>query len=196
MKLTYQAIKAAFQRKGYRFYTKAFDLNIFGIRSTENKLNSFDDWLGVAYVDESGVERLFLCPATTQPGTDFLLNPMNPKGAAIVKPGQYPCLWIPGIHSGYEALVQSGAVTVYRDTDQDEIPEEVVGTEESGIYGIDLHRRKAPDEPNPPVGKSSAGCQVTEFHGDFDTIMGLVGKQIAAGHGNRFTYTLFLEAEV
>jgi peptidoglycan hydrolase-like protein with peptidoglycan-binding domain len=61
--------------------------------------------------------------ATTEPGTYYTENPMNPKGAARIAFGQYKA-WQVGTHYGggsdpHEALVQVGNITVHRDRNQD-----------------------------------------------------------------------------
>lgn len=54
--------------------------------------------------------------ATTDPGTYWLLQPMQPQGTAILSEGQYPDAWQLGLHRGqYLALVQVKPVTITRD---------------------------------------------------------------------------------
>lgn len=59
--------------------------------------------------------------ATTEPGSHYTFQPMNPKGAARIAFGQYKA-WSVGIHGNadpHEALVQVEPVTVYRDFNKD-----------------------------------------------------------------------------
>ena len=46
------------------------------------------------------------------------------------------------------------------------------------------------------VGKYSAGCQVFQDVKDFNAMMELAQKQLDAGLGNSFTYTLLREEEL
>jgi hypothetical protein len=116
-------------------------------------------------------EKSYCYEATTNPGTYWLTNPMNPKGAAVVKPGYYKDLWAIGLHKGYEALVQVGKISVYRDSNRDTRSDETA-TVDVGIFGIDLHRSN-PLIKSINVDKWSAGCQVVNKHESLDEILKL-----------------------
>jgi len=65
------------------------------------------------------IEGIYL--ATTEPGFYYTDNPMNPKGAARIKFGQYTA-WQVGLHgysNPHEALVQVEEVAVHRDYNRD-----------------------------------------------------------------------------
>ena len=84
-------IAKAMSKKGYAFFEKAdkpFNLNIIGIRSSNNKPDSFDDIITVSWKYKAGWSFLKFM-ATTDPGIYWLNNPMNVKGTAILLPGQY-----------------------------------------------------------------------------------------------------------
>lgn len=51
--------------------------------------------------------------ATCDPGKTYWDNPMNPKGCACIKAGQYKA-WVTGHHHKQRALVQAGSLTVLR----------------------------------------------------------------------------------
>jgi hypothetical protein len=110
--------------KGYVFFddaNKKLNLNLIGVRRDNQGTNEFDDFMLLVYREEELMiqERYSI---TTDPGKYWLENPMNPKGTAILVPGQYRSTWQLGKHQGkYEALVQRKPVKVYRDNNKDEI---------------------------------------------------------------------------
>ena len=172
-----------------------YHLNLFGIRSTDTKPNSFDDIMGVAYTVD-GLWKVEVWPATTDPGTYYLENPSNVNGTAILCPGQYHA-WKIDLHAGkYEALCQRAAsVTVWRDNNRDDILDHPVGSEASGYYGINLHRSSlytdtVEEAETASVGKWSAGCQVHARIDAFDEMMKLAHMQEDTLGIDVFTYTL------
>ena len=91
---------------------------------------------------------------------------MNPKGTALLAPGQWTDCWKIGMHKGkYEALVQCAPITVYRDKDKDEIAEETNVTE-TGMFGINIHRAM-PKGITKFIDDWSAGCQVFDNIDEF-----------------------------
>ncbi|GAC1496752.1 MAG: hypothetical protein NVS2B14_10710 [Chamaesiphon sp.] len=118
--------------------------------------------------------------ATCDPGEYYWENPMNDKGCADIKEGQYQA-WSIGDHKGQNALIQTGTITVLRgsdayggsrsdhrvpDTGDDfSVDQHTVGLEGSGAdynYGD-------------PVGRWSAGCMVGasagEHYGEFMSLV-------------------------
>ena len=89
-----------FARKGYTFFTKGdYNLNIIGVRHKGAKVtNHFDDCLVVIYntANEQNVKRVFVC--TTLPGKKAMEHPMQIKGTAILKEGQYRGAYKIGYH--------------------------------------------------------------------------------------------------
>lgn len=85
-----EEIIAVMKAKAYAVFDggPSHNLNIIGIRSDDNEANSFNDWLTVSYFFD-GVWNSFVFPATTDPGTHWRREPMNVRGTAIMKPGQY-----------------------------------------------------------------------------------------------------------
>src|SRR3990167_8174555 len=89
-------------KKGYAFFEKAdkpFNLNIIGIRSSNNKPDSFDDLITVSWNYKAGW-NLLKFSATTDPGLYWLNNPINVEGTAILAPGQYRGAFCKGFHKG------------------------------------------------------------------------------------------------
>lgn len=189
------AVLNVMSRKGYRIYRnpdKAFDLNIVGIRTSNLVPHLFDDWIVIFYMSHGRwVYNAF--PATTDPGLFWLGNPMNEMGTAIVKEGQYRSMLKLGKHKGYNALVQANPVTVIRDFDRDPRLDFDSGREETGLFGINLHRASRFGE-SLNVDKWSAGCQVICDPLQFNYFMAVCEKG-AAAFGNSFTYTLIHERD-
>jgi hypothetical protein len=113
---------------------------------------------------------------------------LNPKGTAVLKPGQYVDTWKIGLHQGkYEALTQCANVTVFRDGNKNDVAEESKITE-TGIFGINIHRAN-PSIVSKFIDKWSAGCQVLNAPKQFNH---LLAKCKTSGL-NKFTYTLLNE---
>lgn len=182
-------------RKGYRIFhndDQAFDLNLVGVRSHTLVPKRFDDWVTVFY--RSHGRWIFNAfPATTDPGLFWLGSPMNPLGTAILKEGQYRGMYKLGMHKGYRALEQKGATTVIRDFDQDDRLDFDSGREDTGVFGLNLHRASRYNE-SLNVNKWSAGCQVLCDPLQFNYLMEVCEKGKAA-FGNTFTYTLLHERD-
>ncbi len=183
-----ELIVSALTAMGYRVFTRPYELNIIGVRSSDNTPNTFNDTMNVIYKDSAGNWQLHGFPATTDPGTFWLKNPLNPQGTAILKAGQYLNSHIIGMHrSKYLALVQRGLVTVIRDAKRDGTLD-FKGKEDTGFFGIDIHRA-AEAGITKLIDKYSAGCQVFANAADFNTFMQLCDKHRNL-YGNNFSYTL------
>ena len=175
---------------GYKtFEDKDFDLNIVGIRSRNRRADAFDDHLCV-YYKEGGlwVEERYNC--TVDAGAYWMQNPYKEEGCAILKAGQYRGVWSIDLHRGkYEALCQkdNAPVTVWRDANKDLIQDK--RTSETGYFGINCHRALEYKIAR-QVGRFSAGCTVIQHPADFARLLVLCRMQIAAGLGDKFTYTL------
>lgn len=188
-------IKAAMRRKGYWVFgdqKRGYDLNIFGIRTTDNNANTFNDVIGVMYLSQDQW-NCFMFPGTTDPGVYWRTHPMNVDGTAILVPGQYRGSHKLGEHKGYPALQQQKPLKVYRDKDKDEILEMDPDTIKEGMYGINIHRAN-PSQASSQVDKWSAGCQVIADPFQFEFLMALV-KKAASIFGNGFTYTLLEDTD-
>lgn len=188
-------ILATLARKSYAVCTKAFELNIVGVRSTNAKPNNFDDIIHILYKREDGEWIINSFRATTDPGTYWLKIFVNPDGTAILKPGQYKNSHRIGVHRGkYQALVQQKPMTVIRDADKDEVLDFNTAKEETGIFGINIHRASTSGVTK-FVDKYSAGCQVLADVNDFNLLMQLAERHKKL-YGNNFTYTLITEKDL
>jgi len=191
-------IIAAMQRLGHSVYQHdktPYNLNIVGIRAAKPIVNKFNCLMTVFWKYE-GNWNIYKMQMTSLPGLHWLENPMNTKGCAILKEGQYKSVYKVDKHnSKYDALCQRlGDVTVYRDGDRDREYDLVKGTEMTGKFGINLHRAHSNYELE-TVDKYSAGCQVIQDPDEFDVHMEVV-KKAAEVWGNSFTYTLINEKDL
>lgn len=196
---TYADYEKIFKQKGYAYFTKGqYNLNIIGIRSNNrNKVtNLFDDLLVVIYKTPTGKWQRVSYSITTEPGTYYMTRKLlNPKGTAILVPGQYRGCWELGKHKGeYKALVQKKPVKVYRDGNKDDIYDMVSKCIDNGVFGINIHRSDEFVKVN-YVNSYSAGCQVFSDPNDFKKFIALCEKQRQL-YGNSFTYTLLNEEDV
>ncbi|MDO9001382.1 MAG: hypothetical protein Q7W45_16570 [Bacteroidota bacterium] len=182
-------IKGILRSKGYELYTKPNQLNIVGIRSTSTIPNRFDDEIHVFYKVAPLKWHYHVYMVTTDPGTFWLRNPMQPQGTAILAQGQYKGAYKIGLHQGkYKALVQAKPITVIRDYDRDAKLDFRNGTKSKGLFGINIHRASL-NGITKQVDKYSAGCQVFANINEFKEFLGLCEKHLAL-YGNSFTYTL------
>jgi hypothetical protein len=185
----------ALTRMQYTVYTRPFELNIIGIRSNNAKPNQFDDMIAIFYKRADGCWAINQFTATTDPGTYWLKNFMNPAGTAILKPGQYNNSHRIGTHRNkYQALVQQNPVTVIRDTNKDDVLNFDNTKEQTGLFGINIHRALLRGKTK-YVNDHSAGCQVFENVTDFNLFL-LLAKRHKELYGNSFTYTLLTQDDL
>jgi len=170
------------------FESGYFNVNIIGVRTSDSRANSFNDYLHVVYKNTKWIERIY--SITTDPGIYWLENPSRVEGAAILAPGQYRSVYKIDKHRGkYDALCQrNGKVKVWRDANRDDVLDWHQGDVHEGYYGINIHRSTA-SGISTNVDKWSAGCQVFASSKDFNEFM-YVCKQAKERWGNSFTYTL------
>jgi len=191
------SMQAAAKRKNYAWFeegTKNYNLNLFGIRTDDPAVDVFNDWLGLAWKFK-GEWHIRAYPGTTDPGAHWLQNLLNPSGCAILVPGQYKGVYGLRLHRGiYEAMCQTwGPVRVFRDGNKDNELDFDSSTIMTGDYGINIHHASSGGITQ-KVGRFSAGCQVFQDSRDFDYCREIWRKS-RANYGNKFTYTLFEEAD-
>lgn len=167
------------QMKNYHLATGEKEFNIIYVEGmnadgtlNDDKPNEFND-RRIVLVFESGVPRIVgNWEATTEPGSYYTHNPMNPGGAARIKFGQYKA-WRMGMHgtsAPHRALVQVADVSVHRDFNQDF--SRAGDFVETGVFSINQH--KGYDLPRNDIYNASAGCLVgrtTEGHLEFMKII-------------------------
>lgn len=182
-------VKSA-EKLGYTIDKRPNKLNLIGIRnSTATSQDKFDDQLAYFYYDDNGRLVGKVVPATTDPSTAWLKDPMNVKGAAVLKSGEYKDSYAIGKHRGaYDALVQVKPVTVIRDDDRNALINYMADTQ-TGLFGINIHKSSKGKNNEDIIGKDSAGCQVFRNIPDFMDMMRLA--QVSRGkYGNKFSYIL------
>lgn len=174
----------------YHIFTRPYELNIVGLRSNNTKANAFDDELHIFYTLPNGKRAYHVFSITTDAGTFWLKNPIIPKGTALLKAGQYVNAYGIALHQGrYTALCQiHKPVTVVRDYDRNATLDFFNGVEETGMFGINIHRALSTGKTK-EIDRFSAGCQVFSDSRQFDLFMQLC-QQHKSLYGNRFTYTL------
>ncbi len=182
------------QGKGYRVFEnrKGHDLNLVGIRTSSVDANTFNDWVTAFYIFNDDW-NFFAFPATTDPGTFYRKEPLNVKGTAVMKPGQYRGAYKIGKHKQYKALEQKKPMTVYRDANRDGRLDTAGMEEDTGNYKTNIHRSNA-HRPSVVVGKWSAGCQVLQDPDHFAFLL-MLCERSKSKFGNSFTYTLLEEGD-
>lgn len=184
-----QKMKAILRHKGFRVFSRPFELNVIGLRSKSTTPNRFDDEMHIFYKVSALNWHYHVFKVTTDPGTYWLRQPMQPQGTAILAEGQNIDAYEMGLHRGkYTALVQRKAMTVIRDYNRDAVLDFKNGTKIKGLYGINIHRANQTGTTK-TVDKNSAGCQVFENADDFALFMKICSKHKSL-YGNRFTYSL------
>lgn len=167
--------------------------NIFHLTGTnpdgtknDNKINHWNDLRFVAEVSQSGLVILKLCKlATCEPGRDWIDNPMNKNGTFRIRYDKQWFAWSVGRHGSrqYPALVQTGEVEGYRDSNRDGSwsGEKLM----SGSYmGINIHH----GYNSATVGQMSAGCQVARSIAGHEEFMRLCrrDRRYVCNNGYRF----------
>jgi len=191
-----EQIEDSVKAKAYKYFTgDNYDVNIIGIRNsmTDGKVtNKFDDLITISYKDENGDWNYHEYKCTTDPGDDWIDNPMSPKkGCAVLKPGQYRGSHKIRLHGGkYIALGQKKNVTVYRDNNRNDKYEFDESTCDTGLFGINIHRATPyAGKESTRVNKWSAGCQVITANDDWHEFLDIC-QTAREAWGNSFTYTL------
>lgn len=181
---------SAMEKKGHAVFqndSKPFNLNYVGVRDM-SEAGKWNDTF-IMFWKYNGVWNQFVRQGTTDPGLYYLHHPLNVKGTAILKQGQYRGAWTIGKHqSKYDALVQRKEVTVIRDADRDSSLDIVGGLEDTGFHGINHHRAMSKKDAS-KVGRFSAGCQVTLNPHEYDVFMSICGEAEEIW-GKGITYTL------
>jgi len=201
---TREQIMNVVEGMGYKYFhdngNKSYDVNIIGIRNSKTKgrvTNAFDDLITIAYKKEDGEWMYHEFACTTDPGTHWVENILNPDGVAILKPGQYRGSHKLRLHQGkYLALGQKKPVKVYRDANMDGKYDLIEESVKEGIYGINIHRATSrAGGKSTRVDKWSAGCQVIGSNDDWHEFLDIcqVAREI---HGNSFSYTLIESKDI
>ena len=182
--MTIEKLQEIFNRKGYTWDPL---INVVGERnkSTNKITNKFDDKLYLAYFQDN-TWKLKEYQITTDAGRYYMrVKLINPKGAGILKEGQYNVYSL-RLHQGkYEAFCQTwGNVTVYRDRNLND--EYDFSNEESGSFGVNVHMA---GDDSTIIENWSASCQVFKRKKDFYEFLSIV-RLYRVQKKNRYSYTL------
>lgn len=183
-------LRKVMESLNYKVNDRPNEVNIVGIRKDDVTPNKFDDKLVIFWKNENGRLEGREYPITTDAGTYWLKNPMNVDGTALLKAGQWA--YKIGSHRGYKALNQRGKVTVIRDYDRNAILDFNNGKEDTGYFGINIHRATS-SGTSTLVDKWSAGCQVFANSNDFADFLELVQKSVDKYGNDSLYYTLIDE---
>tara|TARA_R100000315_G_C5234052_1_gene145195 strand:- start:745 stop:1350 length:606 start_codon:yes stop_codon:yes gene_type:complete len=200
MKYSREKIKEVLESKGYKYFENGdYNVNIVGVRNSKTGTkvtNRFDDTITVSY-KENGEWQYHEYNCTTDPGDDWVDNPMLEKGVAILKPGQYRGSHKLRLHQGkYLALGQTKDVTVYRDANKDGNYDFDESTCDTGMFGINIHRATALEgKTSTYVDKWSAGCQVIASNDDWHAFLNIC-QTARETWSNSFTYTLIESKDI
>lgn len=188
-----KALIRTLKSKDYTVYEKPYQMNIVGERKDSTKPNSFDDRIIMFWKNDKKDWEGYEAPATTDAGTYWLKKATKSKGTALLKEGQYKDTYKLDEHNGrYLALTQRlKPVTVIRDYNRDDVLDFKNGNEDTGMFGINIHRADK-DGTTTYIGEYSAGCQVFANAEDFDKMIEWAQRHEKL-YGNVFTYTLIDE---
>ncbi|MDZ8053682.1 MAG: peptidoglycan-binding domain-containing protein [Aulosira sp. ZfuVER01] len=153
------------QAKNYQVFTGARQYNIVYIEGmnedwslNSDTPNQFNDRRIVIEIVEGVPKIVNHWQATTEPGSYYTYNPMNPAGAARIKFGQYKS-WAVGYHGNadrHEALIQVAPITVHRDFNKDF--QRTGDKLDTGLFQVNQHWGY--DAPVNDIKNASAGCLV------------------------------------
>jgi hypothetical protein len=187
---------------GYKIFSEPFKPNIVGIRGPERKGGSFDDRLVVFYNNaENRIQSHIFDCFTTDPGLHYLKNPLNTKGTAVIKAGQYLNVYAYGLHKGHPALIQVGPITYYRDNNKNPTFEVELDAENinplnfpvftSSDNGLNIHgSTKVADAVLTDIGKWSAGCQVLGAEAQYKEFINIIQSVGKYAYNKLYSYTL------
>lgn len=191
-KFTVNEITNMYSKKGYFLRTEPMAMNIFGVRNSDVNSNTFDDCVGVVFIDIDGILKILQYSATTDPGLYYRENPMNKDGTAIIIPGFHKNCYKLGKHVGEEALEQIAPMKYIRDANKNKVLDFLYKTTGYKIFEqngkTNIHRAGANSKL---VDKWSAGCQVVATLVDFSELLRHIKRSLAYGHANVFSYALF-----
>tara|TARA_R110001592_G_scaffold201727_1_gene450891 strand:- start:428 stop:1036 length:609 start_codon:yes stop_codon:yes gene_type:complete len=201
MKYTRKQIQAAVEKLGYKYFTSGvLNVNIIGIRNSDTNgkvTNKFDDTMTISYMDNDMQWQYNEYNCTTDPGDDYVDNPLMEAGVAILKPGQYSGSHKIRLHGGkYTALGQKKPVKVYRDANKDGVYDYDESTVDEGVFGINIHRATSLEgKTSTYIDKWSAGCQVIASNDDWHEFLNIC-QEARSEWSNSFTYTLIESKDI
>jgi hypothetical protein len=182
-------LKLILDRKGFRIFTRPYELNIIGLRSDKQVAGCFNDELHVFYTTEKDKWKYHVYKICTDPGSFWKDESGYPKYPLLLAEGQYLNSFIRGKWNGIrQGIIQTAPVTVTLGYDRNAMIDFSNGTNEKGMYGISILNSEGNVEKK-YINKDLEGCQVFQNNKDFIELMILAEKHQRL-YGNCFTYTL------
>lgn len=196
--LNIDLIAGTLKRLGYPLfnYELPYNINMGVIRAKEPIVDAFDDVLYLLYRKKNDTQpTLKLYSVTCDPGSYWLKNLMDKGGTALLAEGFYRSAYKLGTHYGTEALVQVGAVSIYRDGNQDQKFDWDRKSITAGWYGINIHRHLQGVKIAKKVYNSSAGCVVWENDDEYADAMATF-KMAVKYQGQLFSLAVIHENQI
>lgn len=183
--------------KGFKINELPNEINIIAIRTADNSANTFNDIVGLLYLDNKEGWNWKQYPCTTDAGTYYRENPINVDGTAIIVPGQYIGTYKVGRHKDYEAMEQVGKLKYIRDNNRNKILDWIydkVGTVfQWEVAKTNIHHAGV---NSVQVDKWSAGCIVIASLANFIEFLSIIRRSINTyGKPNLFNFTLLEEKD-
>lgn len=192
--VTIESLKKTIANLGYKWFDD--QPNIIGVRSKIDAPDVFNDIIFIVY-KQDGVEKLFSATITTDPGVTYQVKLLNPKGCAVMFPGQYVNCYKLGFHQGkqdHRALIQVGSIKVARDKDMDGNAEVEKNLIDAGYFGVNIHGANK-NADTTKIGPWSAGCQVFSRWSKKEEMCDICEKYKGVNKG-LLTYTLIEEKDL
>lgn len=185
-KFTPEQVLEVFKKKGYSVDSTIGGRNMFGIRNNDALADTFDDSIGILWMNPNTSNwDILQFDATTDPGSYYRLKPMNVNGSAIIIPGQYKNVYKIGLHQGYSAMQQVAPIDYVRDNNKDKILDflyKKIGFKKyREIAATNIHHASNTSKSTLDF-NWSAGCQVIADIKDFQTFMNTMRE------GTKFLY--------
>ncbi|MGB3205236.1 MAG: peptidoglycan-binding protein [Crinalium sp.] len=181
------------QSKGYHIATGSKRYNIVYVEGMDkdgslnsDEPNCFNDRRILIQVINGVPVIVGNWQATTEPGSYYTYNPMNPKGAARILFGQYKA-WKVGSHGTaepHQALVQRENLTVCRDFNEDF--KRTGDKHDSGLFYVNQHWGF--DYPYNNVSRASAGCLVGRSRQGHREFMSLIKQDDRYQTNNEYLF--------
>jgi hypothetical protein len=166
--------------------TASRDVNLVAIRHGRSTPGSGDDLLYACWRERAGGSwtiKAWRCE--TEPGAKYLRTPINPKGTAIMAPGQYRRAYARGYHNGRPALRQVEPIKAYRDANRDGVVDISPHSIDQGLFAMNIH--------DVSLWGELAGC-IGLMRPDLEELLA-VYDMTAALHGVGISLTLLDAAE-
>ena len=195
---TIETIHKVMRSNNMAVFSKPYDVTLGGIRTKDNKANTFNDWLYASMFLSNGGIFSVIVEGTTDAGLYYRENPMHVDGTAIIQHGvqhrgayQYQNPQLNNGqrgHRGQEAFRQINPMKYWRDANRDEYLDFDGETQEAN-YATNGHDMGTLGKE---VNKWSAGCWGSTQN-NMDLLYVVALYQIQGGHGDKFSFAMLHE---